>query len=135
LRHQKITCWRLLVFSLLAIIPWLSTATENRPTVGNILVGVLYIFGSDLRKIVLHPDAVPLLRILLHERGYRYHLVFPSLSSISSSILETQELFGRGQHEYAENLSNKDVSIVSKDGRFTIKSAIDVDSEDKEKES
>ncbi len=78
--------------------------------------------GSDLRKLILKPSAVDDLRKLLHDKGYRLHSVFPSLSNIVSAIKEAQELFGRGQHEYADwSKRGAEIKVVSKDGvRFTI---------------
>ena len=77
--------------------------------------------GSDrFRKLVLRLRAVQDLRRLLHERGYRQHTIFPSLSSIPRSILETQELFGRAKHQYVQTGPGSMHKVVVKDGRFVI---------------
>ena len=76
--------------------------------------------GSDLRKLVLQSQAVEELRRLLHDRGYRQHTIFPSLSSIPRAILETQELFGRGKHQYVETGPGSAHKLVVRDGRFVI---------------
>jgi FRG domain len=77
--------------------------------------------GSDLRKLVMAP-AVSELRKLLHDKGYRLHSVFPSLSNIVGAIKEAQELFGRGKHEYADwSKRGATIKLSSPDGRrFTI---------------
>jgi hypothetical protein len=74
--------------------------------------------GSELRKIILRPTGIKELRKLLNDRGYRHHTIFPSLSSIKDSILETQSLFGRGQHQYANTGPGFMHKIVVRDGRF-----------------
>ena len=80
--------------------------------------------GSDLRKLVLRPQGVYELRKLLHDRGYRQHTIFPSLSNISKSILETQELFGRGKHQYVETGPGSAHKLVVRDGRFVVEEAL-----------
>jgi hypothetical protein len=78
--------------------------------------------GSDLRKLILKAPAVNDMRKILHDKGYRYHAVFPSLSNIAGAIKECQELFGRGRHEYANCLKGETIKIVDSDGsRHSIK--------------
>jgi hypothetical protein len=80
--------------------------------------------GSDLRKLVLLPKGVEELRKRLHDRGYRRHTIFPSLSSIPKSILETQELFGRGKHQYVETGPGSAHKLVVRDGRFVVEDKV-----------
>ena len=80
--------------------------------------------GSDLRKLILKPSAIRDMRKLLHDRGYRVHSVYPTLSSIPDALREAQELFGRGRHEYAAWSKRGDaVKVVTDGARFAIERA------------
>lgn len=76
--------------------------------------------GSALVKTTLRSDQVQNLRRLLHDRGYRRHSIFPALSSISASIRETQELFGRANHQYVKTYPGHEFKLVAKGGRFVV---------------
>jgi hypothetical protein len=84
--------------------------------------------GSEMRKIVLRPSGYAQLRKLLHDRGYRFHTIFPSLGGIKQAILETQAIFGRGKHEYVPLQGRgTSINIVAKDGRFVVGEVNQVD--------
>jgi FRG domain len=76
--------------------------------------------GSALVKTTLKNDQVQNLRRLLHDRGYRYHSIFPALSSITDSIRETHELFGRGNHQYVKTYPGHAFKVVARGGRFVV---------------
>lgn len=68
-----------------------------------------------ISKLVLCAAASLPTRRMLHDMGYRFHTVFPSLSSITRTLAETEELFGRGKHKYVNLAENRGMILVADD--------------------
>jgi hypothetical protein len=75
----------------------------------------------SLFKLILPTNAATQLRRLLHERGYRYHTVYPSLRSIAATIKEAEAIFGRGDHEYHNILEEPRFDLYKDERRWTIR--------------